>query len=373
MVGLAVDSDGQMYGGVGAGPAIMYNINTRTGAATEIGAIAGASSLGMAGLSFGYPLSPLPTLTVLSASTASAAIGQSVTFTATVSDRSAGGATPNGGTVTFSDQTGAIGSRTLVDGVATLTTSSLAAGTNTITASYGGTADFDPSSTSRVVTVTINPGLPIGPTAPTRTVLTAQPRPANLGRPVTLTADVKDLEHRGPSPIGSVTFLDGTTILGTADLRHGKATLKTSSLPLGPNTIQADYVPSQGFAPSTASIVEKVRAHRSRSKAVPAAETVRHAVPSTSVAIRVVGVAAIPVGAVTIVGGPTVLGPIGPDQGRAARSAGIPAATRHVRMAQAGTANAILGRRARRMQAAIQLIPTGSDVTGLWPSPDVAL
>jgi hypothetical protein len=37
-------------------------------------------------------------------------------------------------------------------------------------------------------------------------------------------------------------------------------------------------------------------------------------------AIRVGAVATIPVGAVTIVGGPTVLGPIGPDQGRAARS-----------------------------------------------------
>ena len=52
------------------------------------------------------PSTALPTLTALVASTASAVIGQSVTFTATVSDLSAGGATPNGGTVTFSDQDG---------------------------------------------------------------------------------------------------------------------------------------------------------------------------------------------------------------------------------------------------------------------------
>jgi hypothetical protein len=123
------------------------------------------------------------------------------------------------------------------------------------------------------VTVRISPGGPIGGTTPTRTVLTAQPKPANLGRPVTLTATVKDLKHRGPTPIGSVTFLDSTAILGTAALRHGKARLKTASLPLGPNTIQAYYIPGQGFAPSTASVVENVRAHRSRSKAVPAAET----------------------------------------------------------------------------------------------------
>ena len=77
---------------------------------------------------------------------------QPVTFTATVSDLSAGGATPNGGTVTFSDQNGTIDSETLVDGVATFTTSGLAAGTITVTASYGGTADFAPSTTGTIVT-----------------------------------------------------------------------------------------------------------------------------------------------------------------------------------------------------------------------------
>ena len=68
----------------------------------------------------------------------------------------AGGATPNGGTVTFSDQNGAIDSATLVDGVATFTTSSLPAGTITVTASYGGTADFAPSTTGTIVTAAGN-------------------------------------------------------------------------------------------------------------------------------------------------------------------------------------------------------------------------
>ncbi len=86
-------------------------------------------------------MSALPTLTALSAS---AAAGPSVTFTATVSDLTAGGATPNGGTVTFSDQNGTIGSETLVNGVATYTTSGLAAGTITVSASYGGTASLRP-------------------------------------------------------------------------------------------------------------------------------------------------------------------------------------------------------------------------------------
>ena len=88
------------------------------------------------------PLSAQPTLTALIASNASATYGQSITFTATVSDLSAGEATPDGGTVTFSDQGVAIGSEPLVQGVATLTTSGLGAGTITVTASYGGTSDF---------------------------------------------------------------------------------------------------------------------------------------------------------------------------------------------------------------------------------------
>ena len=102
------------------------------------------------------PSSALPTLTALIASTASAVHGQSVTFTATVSDLSAGGATPNGGTVTFSDQNGTLDTETLVDGVATFTTSSLAVGTITVTASYGGTTDFAPSTTGTIVTAVGN-------------------------------------------------------------------------------------------------------------------------------------------------------------------------------------------------------------------------
>jgi hypothetical protein len=101
-------------------------------------------------------LSALPTLTALRASAASAVSGQSVTFTATVSDLSAGGAIPTGGTVTFSDQGGAIGTANLVNGVAEFTTTGLPAGADTITGSYGGTAAFAPSTTGTIVTAVGN-------------------------------------------------------------------------------------------------------------------------------------------------------------------------------------------------------------------------
>ncbi len=314
-VGLAVDTNGQMYGLEGGGSrANLFRINTTTGAATEIGGIAGASSLGASGLSFDYPSSPLPTITSLMASATSATLGKSVTFTAAVSDLSPGGATPNGGTVTFSDQDGTLGTEPLVNGVATFTASSLTVGTYTVSAAYGGTADFAPSNTGTSVTVTISPVGPIGGISPTRTVLTARPRSATFGRPVTLTATVRSLRHGAGTPGGSVTFLDGTADLRTVLLRHGKARFVTSSLPLGLNFIQADYTPSQGFAPSNAPIIEDIRAHRSRSKAAPSVEAAGRAVPSTSGVIRLSRAAGVPALALTIMYESNVLGPVGPDQ-----------------------------------------------------------
>ena len=166
---------------------------------------------------------------------------------------------------------------------ATFTTSMLMPGTHTIIAAYSGDATFA-SSGSDAVNITINP-IPTAPTPPTptpppilnptRTALTVQPRQVNLGRSVTFTARVKILIRHGPTPIGSVTFLDGTVSLGTVALRRGKASLKTSSLLLGVNTIQADYTPSPGFAPSSKSIVENIKAPRSKNKAATVAETGR--------------------------------------------------------------------------------------------------
>jgi hypothetical protein len=176
----------------------------------------------------------------------------------------------------------------------------------TLTVSFTPADTTDYTTASATVTLNVlsrGSGGPSGPHA-TRTVLTAKPRPANLGKPVTLTATVKNLTRAGGTPGGSITFQDGTTSLGTVALRHGRAILKTSSLLLGPNTIQADYTPSQGFAPSTASLIEIVRARRSRHKAVTSAELASRAVPSRPRVIRPHTTTAIPPGAAMIVGGP---------------------------------------------------------------------
>ena len=226
----------------------------------------------------------------------------------------------------------------------------------TLSVSFTPTDSTDYTTASATATINVLPesGKPV---SHTRTVLTAKPRPANLGRPVTLTATVKNLNHGGGTPIGSITFLDGTVNLSTVPLRHGKASLKISSLQLGPNTIQAEYTPSQGFAPGSAAINETVRARRSRGKPASFPESAPgRTVPSTAVAIRDGG-AAMPSGAITIIGSPTVLGPLGLDQGSAARRDGIPTASRHIRTATARTGNGVPSRAVRPTQAVNQAIP----------------
>jgi Bacterial Ig-like domain (group 3)/FG-GAP-like repeat len=92
------------------------------------------------------------TTTTLTATPATVAVGGNVTFGATVAAAS-GSAAPTG-TVTFSDGSTSLGTGTLSSGQATYSTSKLAVGTHSITAAYGGDANFA-TSTSSPVTVTV--------------------------------------------------------------------------------------------------------------------------------------------------------------------------------------------------------------------------
>jgi sugar lactone lactonase YvrE len=101
----------------------------------------------------------VPTSIAVSASNATPVYGQSVTLTATVTVPS-GDPKPTSthGTVTFYDNTSFLATVPLSGstGTATLTTVSLAVGTNLITASYSGDSSYEPSSMQSVVPV---PGL----------------------------------------------------------------------------------------------------------------------------------------------------------------------------------------------------------------------
>jgi hypothetical protein len=84
--------------------------------------------------------------------------------------------------------------------------------------------------------------------ASTTTTLSA-PASATSGSSVALTATVVS---PGGAPLGSVAFYNGTTALGTATLNSsGVATLSTTTLPVGNDSVTAAYGATSDFAAST--------------------------------------------------------------------------------------------------------------------------
>lgn len=91
---------------------------------------------------------------------------------------------------------------------------------------------------------------------PTSLTVGATPNPANLGAAVTLTATLSPFSANGQSSNGeSVTFKDGTAAVGTGVLSGGVATLQTTALPAGTDSITASYTGDSTFAASTSAAI----------------------------------------------------------------------------------------------------------------------
>ena len=88
---------------------------------------------------------------------------------------------------------------------------------------------------------------------PTTTTVTVDVNPQVQGQPVVLTAQVAPpAPTGGPDPTGTVTFSDGTTVLGTGTIAGtGLATFTSSSLSLGDHTITAAYSGDPNYGAST--------------------------------------------------------------------------------------------------------------------------
>ena len=202
-----------------------------------------------------------PGITLFDAVNASA-FGQSVTFTATVSNSSGTGATPTG-TVTFEDGGTPLFNGTVAlngSGIATYTTSTLAASgsSQTITAVYtDSTGNFSGG------TGTLPGGQTVSRTNAT-IMLTTPTGPDYFGEPVTFTATVSAATPGAGIPTGTVTFLDNGTLLGTAPVPsgNGPATLLTWSLSAGStHSITAVYGGDTNFTGTTSGVqTEKVNA-----------------------------------------------------------------------------------------------------------------
>ena len=177
-------------------------------------------------------------------------VGQGIAYTATVAVDAPGSGTPTG-SVSFSDGGSPIPN---CQGLALPPTSpvqvtcSVAYGTDgshSVTAIYGGEADFAASTGSLVEDV-----------APVATMTTIVPSPATStsGQSVTLTATVAPTTGTS-APDGAVTFTDDGTTLGTSTLTTTdgvtSASMLVTTLPVGSDPVTASYGGGAGFLASS--------------------------------------------------------------------------------------------------------------------------
>jgi hypothetical protein len=122
------------------------------------------------------------------------------------------------------------------------------AGSDIVVAAYGGDTKFKPS-TGNVKEVVQKYA--------TTTVLVSSQNPSTAGQSVTFTASVSSAS--GSIPDGeTVTFKNGSTVIGTGVTSAGQANVSTSSLTAGSHTIQAIYAGDATFATSTGKAKQSV-------------------------------------------------------------------------------------------------------------------
>ncbi|HWC16420.1 MAG TPA: Ig-like domain-containing protein, partial [Terriglobales bacterium] len=204
------------------------------------------------------------TITNLKSSLNPSAVGDTVSFTASIQLAAPNRRNPTGN-VTFcdggtdSDCSGGskLGTATVITfgtgeeffHQATLSTAALSAGSHQIQAFYSGDNVFASSSSAVVTQVVQETTSPF----PTTTTVTSSLNPSVAGQAVTFTAAITSVESGVPT--GIVQFLDGTSVLGTAELDStSQATFAISTLSIGTHAIQAAYGGDTNFAASSGTL-----------------------------------------------------------------------------------------------------------------------
>ena len=253
------------HGGTPTGPITFLQGTTTVGTSSLVGGVAtfsttystaGSRSLTAAYSGDGNYLSStsaahtqtvnkIPTTTTLSSSLNPSTFGNAVTFTATVS--SSAGTPPNGDKVKFMDGATLLGTVLLAGGTASFTTSALTAGTHKIKATYAGDSVF--SGSSSLVLSQVVKGLP------TTSSVSSSSSSSIYGQTITFTATVVSTSDTG-IPTGTVTFKSGTKSLGKVTLStSGTATLATTALGVGTDSVTVTYSGSTKYAASTSTAI----------------------------------------------------------------------------------------------------------------------
>jgi parallel beta-helix repeat protein len=191
-----------------------------------------------------YEVHPIPPITLASSPNPSVG-GSNVAFTAHVT----GNCNMPTGTLTFLDGATVLATGVLDAGGNTMfSTSTLTVGTHSITATYPGDFNFDPSTSppySQVVTG-----------YPTAVALQVAPNPARAFQTLSLSALVSSAFG---VPTGTVSFMAAGKVLGTAAVGgNGQAATSISTLGAGTYSITAMYNASLLYASSTSSAVLEV-------------------------------------------------------------------------------------------------------------------
>jgi uncharacterized repeat protein (TIGR03803 family) len=189
--------------------------------------------------SFRFPSCTLAGSSIAMTSSPNPSTGGPATLSATVTGA---GVTPTG-TVQFQDGQTVLGTAPLTAGRATLS-ASLLGGTRSLAAVYSGDSIYSGSS-SPIVTQTVN--LPA-----TTTALTASPTATYAAGPITFTATVSG---GSGTPTGSVTFFDGSLIIGSAALSARTAGFTTGALAVGGHSVNATYSGDTANGTSTSGTV----------------------------------------------------------------------------------------------------------------------
>ncbi len=201
----------------------------------------------------GYTVNKAATTTALTAPAPSSSgpYGDNVNLSATVSVTSPGAGIPTG-TVTFYNGATAIGTGTLnSSGVASTSVASLPVGSDSLSATYVPSGIDFLASSSTNVGYTVNK-------AATTTTLTASTTSSAFGTSVSLSAKVAVTSPgsgtAATAPTGTVTFLDGTSVIATVNLPgNGLATVTVSGFQAGAQSLTATYSGDGNFAGSTTS------------------------------------------------------------------------------------------------------------------------
>jgi hypothetical protein len=189
------------------------------------------------------------------------------------------------------------------------------------------------NASSGTVGVLLNSSAAPAPAGTTTTTLGTSAPATDFGQTVLLTASVSS---QAGVPVGTVTFFDGTTVLGTAPVNGtGQASLGVS-LDVGSHVLTASFAGARGFgfADSTsAAVTETVNRAATtvalRSSLNPA--VTGQAVTFTATVSAVAPGAATPIGKVIFMDGNVVLGTVGTDDnGTATFTTSFAAAGSHV-------------------------------------------